>query len=95
MTDEDADRTTKGKIEMLASKRETGEERETEREREREREEATPRVRATRGLHRLLVNMYLSQQERPHNLGEFRSRCSFVYLHKPRQILPHMGGEER
>jgi len=38
MTDEDADRTTKGKIEMLASeRRETGRKREREREREKER----------------------------------------------------------
>jgi len=39
----------------------------------------------THDLRRLLVNMYLPQQERPHNLREFRSRCSFTYLHKPCQ----------
>lgn len=48
----------------------------------------------TRDLRRLLVNMYLPRQERPHNLREFRSRCSFTYLHKPRRTLPHMEGEE-
>lgn len=48
----------------------------------------------THDLRRLLVNMYLPQQERPHNLGEFRSRCSFTHLHKPLQTLSHMEGEE-
>lgn len=88
MTDEDADRTTKGKMmEIFVLAR--------ERESKRGKKRAVRRVFGhTRGLRRLLVNMYLSQQERPHNLGEFRLRCSFAYLHKPHQTLLHVGGEE-